>query len=237
VGALACAYATVNKLNREYSLVEEPFTTFSAEFLQEFDVKYAALHLHEQIAEQTLQTIRYFTMSVQAPKTDINRFAETFKVAEMFAPVQIGYVVAPLITMTFIVLSGKPLPIVAAWSISRLGSRESLISIKKVMQSEVELRRVDKERENHLVNTYYFAELAMPQPPSTYMVERMPMPINREEWFQWFSFKLHSPSIERNVIIPLPRQYTSVKILRDCFKIATKINETMLILLIPMEVM
>jgi CRISPR-associated protein Cas5 subtype I-A len=237
VGALACAYATTSKLNREYSLVGKDFMAYPVEFLQEFDIKYATLHLHEQAGEQTLQTIRYFTMPVQAPKADIARFAETLKVAEMFGPVQIGYVAAPLTTLTLTILSSKPLPKEAAWSISRLGSRDSLIAIEKTTQSEVELQKVNMGEKIYLVNTYYPMDLAAPQPPATYTIERMPIPLSREEWLQWFSFRPHSPSIERNVIIPLPRQYTPVKILKNCFKISIKADGDMLTLLIPMEVM
>lgn len=235
IGALAYAYASTKGINREYSSVKQPYTTYTVEFIEEFGTKYATIHLLEPIKEHTLQTIRYFTMSVQAPKTDVEKYSKSLKVAEMFAPVQIGYIACPASTLLLIVLSNKPLPRATAWSVLRIGSKESLISVQAVWQSEIQLTEVREGESLDIVNTCYLADLAQPQPQANYIIERTPVPLTEEEWFQWYSFKIHSPTIERNLIAPLPELYTPVKITKDCFISSLKFYDRRLVILIPKE--
>lgn len=237
IGALAYAYASINNMNREYSTVEIPFTTYTAEFIEEYGINYSAVHLPERIYEHNIQTIRYFTMPVQSPRTDVKKFSKNLKVAEMFGPVQIGYIVCPTLLLTFIVISEKPIPKAIAWSVLRLGSKESIVSVQSVYQEEVEPVKTTEDTIIHTVNTNYIADLAMPQPPASYFIEKIPVPITNDEWLKWYSFKLHPTTIERNVIVPLPETFTSVKVLKTCYIFTVTSNEKKLIMLTPEEVL
>ncbi|MEM1560174.1 MAG: hypothetical protein QXK24_02340 [Ignisphaera sp.] len=235
VGALAYAYASVNNINREYSTIEYPFTNYVSEFIEEFGINYATVHLPEPIYEHSFQTIRYFTMPVQAPKTDVERFSETLKIAEMFNPIQIGYMICSTLTSTLIILSEKPIPKAIMWSILRLGSKESIVSVQDAYQEEVQPIEVSEGDIIHIVNTSYISDLAEPQPPANYIIERMPAPITRDEWLRWYSFKLHPTVLERNVIIPLPEVFTSVRILKPSYKFTITSRNKQLITIIPKE--
>lgn len=234
IGALACAYASVTNVNREYSTLEQPYTTYTAEFIEEFGIKYATTHLIESIQEHTLQTIRYFTMPVQTPKTDIEKISRHMRVSEMFAPIQVGYIVCPTLTMTFIILSDEPIPKSIGWSISRIGSKESIISVHTVHQKEVEPVKVPIDEILH-VNAGYIASLAEPQPPARYIIERIPTPITKDEWLRWYSFKLHPMSLERNMVIPLPDVYVSARIKEQCYRLSILIENEQLTTIIPRE--
>lgn len=217
--------------------MEYPFTTYTVEFIEKYGIKYIAIHLPEQIYEHTFQTIRYFTMPVQAPRTDVQRFSENLKVAEMFGPVQIGYRVCPTLLLTIIILSKNLLPKAAAWSILRLGSKESIISVQSVDQEEVQPVEVSEGTIIHIVNTVFIADLAEPQPPANYLIERVPIPITKNEWFQWYSFKLHPTNLERNVIVPLPEAFTSVKTLKPCYMFTMISDNGRFVTITPREVL
>ncbi|MCS7114489.1 MAG: type I-A CRISPR-associated protein Cas5a [Candidatus Bathyarchaeota archaeon] len=234
VGALAQAYALVSGVNREYSNIEQPFTTYTAEFVEQFGIKHTAIHLPEAINEHNLQTIRYFTMPVQAPDSDVQRFSNTLRIAEMFGPVQIGYVACPQQALTLIILSRRPIPKAAAWSITRIGSRESFVYVQAVHQSEAHLMQAPEGEVIHFVNTSFYAELAQPQPPGNCLIERAPSPITKEEWLRWYSFKFHPPAIERNLVIPLPELFTAAKVKRPCLKTDVKVDGRNLTILTPL---
>jgi CRISPR-associated protein Cas5 subtype I-A len=236
IGALACAYASITKVNREYSTLEQPYTTYTAEFIEELGIKYATIHLIEPIQEHTLQTIRYFTMPVQAPKTDIEKVAGHMRVSEMFAPIQVGYIVCPTLTIAFIILSDKPIPKSIGWSISRIGSKESIISVHTVHQKEAEPVKIPMD-ETLYINTGYIASLAEPQPPARYIIERIPIPITKDEWLQWYSFKLHPTTLERNMIIPLPEEYVSARTKEQCYRLSVLMENEQLTTIIPKEVL
>lgn len=232
-GALAYAHASTSNLNREYSDVEAPYTTYTAEFIREYGVRHVAVHVAEPLGGPTLQTIRYFTMPVQAPKTDVEAFSTSLKVAEMFAPIQVGYMACPLVTLTLVVLSDRPIPKRAAWSVLRLGSRESIVTVTSVAQVKASIERLAEGTTLHQVNTSYLAELATPE--GSYIAEDMPSPISLDEWLQWYSFKVHPPSIERRMIIPVPWVYVSAKTLKACYGCFIEHEGRRLATLIPVE--
>jgi len=234
IGALAYAYATVNDINREYSEKDSPFTTYTTEFIEEYGVKYATVHLLESVGEHVFQTIRYFTMPVQLPITDIEKFSSHMRISEMFGPIQIGYVAYPQLNLILLTLSEKEIPKKVAWSLTRIGSKESIIYVESVTQGEVELKELALGSE-YMINTYYHSDLAKPVSPSSYMIERMPMPLKKDERQQWYSFKPHPPKIERVIIVPLPPLYVYAKIIKNCYIATFNVNEKKIVMTVPKE--
>ncbi|MEM1550132.1 MAG: type I-A CRISPR-associated protein Cas5a [Candidatus Methanomethylicia archaeon] len=228
VGSLACAYSSLSNDHREYSLLDDLYS-YTMEFIKRFDVKYASACVVCDIPKSTLQTIRYFTMPFQLPKKDIETFSKHLKVSEMFAPLQLGYTIYDKLIL--IVISRKEIPLNTLWSITRIGSKESLVYVTDIFEEVIEPEEVG-ENTYVKVNAYTPISLGSAEGPSNFIVENMPFPLSIDEWKSWFSFKLQK-NIERTVMIPLPPTYLTLKTLQKCFKF-TVANKY--IVLVPTEV-
>lgn len=228
IGSLACAYSSLNIGHKEYSLLDDLYS-YAMEFIKKFDVKYASACITCDTTKSNLQTIRYFTMLFQLPKRDIETFSKHLRVSEMFAPLQLGYTVCN--ELILMIISCKEIPLNTLWSITRIGSKESLVYVTDVFEEAVEPEKVDVNK--HVkVNTYTPIDLGSVEGPSSFIIENMPFPLSIDEWKSWFSFKLQK-NVERTVMIPLPPTYLTLKILRECFKFTFANKYTVLV---PAEV-
>lgn len=215
IGSLACAYSALKNNHREYMWGDqEHFYSYVAEFVDDFNIVYATACILSELRTSTLQTIRYFTMPYQAPKKDIETFSKHLKVSEMFAPIQLGYVVYDQLAL--IIVSGKEIPTNVLWSVTRLGSKESIISVNNVIKKEIKLRKISKG-EYIKVNTYVPLDLGVVEAPSSFVMEKMPFPITKNDWMEWFSFR-EQKIIEKTVVIPLPPVNVNFKTLKDCYE-------------------
>ncbi|RLE57915.1 MAG: type I-A CRISPR-associated protein Cas5 [Thermoprotei archaeon] len=216
VGSIACAYSALNENHKEYSSQSQEPCSYVADFIEKFGIEYATACVLSTLRIKTLQTVRYFTMTHQAPKIDIEKFSKHMRIAEMFAPLQLGYTVCDRLAL--IVVSKHRIPLNVLWSITRVGSKESIISVSHVKTSTVEAQEVSADKYIK-VNTYVPLDIGVPEAPSDYVSEVMPFPITLEEWKSWYSFK-QMRSVERTVIVPLPKVYVTLKILRRCYKLS-----------------
>lgn len=238
IGSLACAHSALKNNHREYTWEDQlpeglppkflkedreymwedqkQFYSYVAEFVDNFNIVYATACILSELRTSTLQTIRYFTMPYQAPEKDVETFSKHLKVSEMFAPIQLGYVVYDQLAL--IIISGKEIPTNVLWSVTRLGSKESIISVSNVTKKEVKLKKVSKG-EYVKVNTYVPLDLGVVEAPSSFVMEKIPFPTTKDDWISWFSFRKQKV-IEKTVVIPLPPVNVNFKILKDCYEVS-----------------
>jgi len=220
VGAVAHAYGTVESIHKEYCSLNGDILSFAAQFVEDFGVKYAGVCLLDKMAVPTLQTIRFFTMPVRAPRITIEEFARHRKVAEMFAPVQLGYMAYPGGQLTLILLSEKQVPYNVLWSLSRIGSKESAVEVLMTRSVKVSLHEVQRGELLHKVNVCFLAELGKTVPPSDYELVNIPISLTLNEWRNWYSFKLKpGRDIIRPAVVPLPEGYVTLRVTKRCYEV------------------
>lgn len=229
IGSLACAYSSLNNNHREYSLLDNIYS-YSMEFIEKFNIKYASACIQSNTISSTLQTIRYFTMPFQSPKKNIETFSRHLEVSEMFAPLQLGYTVCDRLILT--VISCKEIPLNTLWSITRIGSKESSAYVTDAFEEEIEPEEVSAGIYIK-TNSYIPINLGVAEGPSNFIIENMPFPLSINEWKSWFSFKLQK-NVEKTAMIPLPPVYLTLKTLQNCFKFTVADKYT---ILVPVEVM
>ena len=187
-----------------------------AEFIKKFDIKYATACILSETRTSTLQTIRYFAIPYRAPKTGIKEFSGHLKVAEMFAPVQLGYTVYDRLAL--LIVSGREIPLNILWSINRLGSKESTVLVDNVVEKKIEAQKINVG-DYVKVNTYVPLDVGAIEAPSSFIVEKMPFPLNPSEWKSWFSLRKQE-NIERAIVIPIPQVYVHLRTLKKCYKLS-----------------
>lgn len=132
VGALARACGGAGEVDQ----VGGYYVSYAYRFARDYGIKWASAGWLTHYTSYT-SLIRYFSGPYQSEKT-LADIALTRSVAELFAPVNLGYVVSP---------GGKIIAVYAgegveklkncAWYVDRLGSKESIVSVEDVSVGEL----------------------------------------------------------------------------------------------------
>lgn len=157
------------------------------------------------MAVRTGVMIRYFTAVYQPTQQVLQNVLQAQRpVSDMWNPLEVSYVVSPLgeLAITYLVDGGREKAVAElAWHVSRLGSKESL-----VQPIDVQACDLVEERPNRWAPLIFYAPRDCVEPDGNYVVERMPLPINRDEWACWFSVEPCTStdrySVIRNVVVP-----------------------------------
>ncbi len=234
IGALAYS----SGMGSEYYVKDEELYSSAAQFVEEYWPFYVVTSLldTEIPLPKSLQMIKYFSAPYRA-YADIGGIFSRMIVSELRSPISIGYVVAPCWEIAVIFLSKKPLRRQALWSLSRLGSKESLVSASNVHTLSIEVKKVKAGDEVENINTYVLADLIeMYKSRGAVYSEPLPFPLTKDEWITYYSLRRKGTSPIRNTLIPHPTIDAAV-LAKDALLAEIPYNGVKFRILIPIQVL
>ncbi len=158
---------------------------------------------------RSTQLIKYFSAPYRA-FMDVSEVAKRLSLSELRSPVPLGYALAPTQFMAIIFVSSKPLEKHILWSITRLGSKESMVSVHNVCVSKLDVEPYEEGQLVENVNTYILLDLIKGNEifsslASTYIIENMPYPLKKDEWLGHYAITNHKLAPQRTIVIPFDR--------------------------------
>jgi len=191
-GALAKAWLSYVELEMR-EVLEDGGRVLSAaaRFVKSFYPLYVAASIKVgSIAPPTFgQPIRVFTGIYQSLKTR-RELAESMRVQDFFGPYVVGYASYPRMSIILMFATARDFEERALrrvlWSVTRVGSKESLVSVSNVYIYRARPVELAEEAEVNAINPLPI-EVAEPLDRGSVILEETIFPITLEEWLNHFS--------------------------------------------------
>lgn len=136
VGALAHAYFAKQGNRREVSLHNGKLVSRVVEFVKKFGIKYATCTCFRTVQFQSV--VRYFIGFYLAREMYDDFRKNRIRVPEdLFGPVSFGYVAAPTATFMVVLIARERIDNDVFYSVTRIGSRESIVCPNPELKVEV----------------------------------------------------------------------------------------------------
>jgi len=204
LGAVAYGLTSAGLIRGEVYERDGSVYSSAARVVEEFWPVYATAGFKDipVAPPRSLQMIKYLSAFYRA-WADVEEKARSLALPELRSPIGIGYTAAPASVIRIALVAGKRIPSGALWSIVRLGSRESLVSVLDVAAAEAEPSEPTKE-----VSTGFAFPAHVVAPGGIlgvgFVREVIPFPVTIDEWLWIYSVtaKLGGPPL-REVIVPI----------------------------------
>ncbi len=228
-------------VSKELFFVSDGIVSPIYRFIEDYWPFYITVLVDTDLAPaRTKIAIRYMTGIYQA-KLTVEQWAKSLMPAQFFAPVQVGYTVIPGSSLYIIYIGDKLPPKTALWSLNRLGSKESMVSVIDVYTYEVEATEIKKDDKVEVVNTCTPSFLIKDITEGMYIVEEIPFPLSKDEWL------LHARVIPcpshrvmlRPIHIPLnpSKGLVDVTVRDDVYEVELDMGHKVLHIIMPRSIM
>ena len=220
VGALAQAYA----LTHRDSIGEVPMGKLMYEFWKNYKIKYVSTSIVPTIPFQTL--IRYFRGYYQTAEMYYDLVMKREPIASLYGPVGFGYISSVNGLCNIVLISEGEIEPQIFNSVTRLGSKESVLTTIDSIALEDEC--LEEIKSNNFVYDVKFSfprEIAR-EVSGNYAIELHPWPITAKEWQDYCLRQAKFPKVtHKEIIAPilfaLPDRGVRVEVVEDVYVVAT----------------
>lgn len=183
---------------------------------------------------RSLQMIKFFSAPYRA-FADVEEVIARLNLTELRSPIQLGYTVIPLQTLSILIVSRKRIDPRVLWSISRVGSKESHVSVINVCTSQTELVLKHAQDRVDIINTCTPSDMLLRYTaPKLVLTEAIPYPLSFNDWLNYFEVYTRKSVPSVNVVLPLP-EIIDVRVAKDALLMEAECEGKKYVALIPTE--
>ncbi|NPA97220.1 MAG: type I-A CRISPR-associated protein Cas5 [Crenarchaeota archaeon] len=243
-GALARAYSwCFEKSFAEIRLESGRVVSATKKFIDAFGAPYVAIGLFSGEGEdeeapplvRVSQIVRTFTGHYQA-KVNIDQWAQRRVLSEAFGPYSFGYTMCNHGRMYLYIApeNGVEIPRCCLWSLTRLGSKESIVSVNRVDTLQcTELEEVESGTVENVIASF-FREWCEPVDPY-YIEETTLAPESVDDWIHLLSLSIETRFVPPQKLVVVPRKPIAVEVKRRVRVCRLEIDGKIFSLIIPGE--
>ncbi len=136
LGAIAYAYTASKGLRLEYASKEDYLMSTYETVCDHLRITYVTIALLTDVVKFS-SPIRYFRGHYESDKTNTIDMPRTLMLSQLFGPVKLGFVSCPGGNVSVVIISENRIEPSVLWSITRIGSKESTVSVVEVRECAV----------------------------------------------------------------------------------------------------